>query len=159
MANITFVSTHLPAIAAEAARRLFIAERALLVPINNVAIDFADSLVTISGTLPNAQSVDTATGNIVTAFSDYTPDADPVLTGTALAAVTASSLSEVLAAAVVQQDNALQVKIDAAATLPAGVSSTYSFGDGGFTFTVVLPVAYSIDASGNQVATVSNYLV
>jgi hypothetical protein len=158
MANVTFVSATLPSLVAEAARLLFIAERALATPQTNITIALGDALMTVSGTLPKSSAVDAATANIVSSLTDYTPDSDPVLTGTPIAGITAGSLSEALFAAVVQHDAALQTRIDANLPVPAGVGATYSISDAGATFTVVLPVVYSIGTDGSQLATVPNYL-
>lgn len=158
MPNVNFVSTTLPKFVAEAARRLMEAERALPAPLANVTMSFGDTLLTVSGSLPVGSSIDLATGNVVIAFSDYTTGSVPVLTGTALSDVTASSLSEVLYNAVIRLDAAEAARIAAAGTLPLGAGSTFTISEGQASFTAVLPVVYTLDVSGNQVATVPNYL-
>lgn len=158
MANATLVSTTLPKLVAEIARYVMNAERALTPAQANVTMTFGDALVTIAGSLPVTQSIDTASGNIVTAFTDYLPALDPVTTGTPISDITTDNMLEALYASVVRLDAAEAARLAANGTLPAGVGSSLSIVNGVASFTAVLPVSYSVDNSGNQVATISNYL-
>jgi hypothetical protein len=152
-------SATLPALVAEASRILFNAERALTVPESTIGISLGETILTITGSLPVVVTALTATGNGQVVFANRVTSVVPVLTGTALADLTADSIAEVIANAAIRLDTAEATAQAINPNFPAGVGVDYSITASVFTFTASLPYTASLDASGNQVITVTDYLV
>ena len=158
MADVTFVSTSKPALLAEAARQFIIADASLPTPNANVTMSFGVNLLTINASLPTTIAIDASNGKPVISIVDQLADFDPVLTGTPMASKGIDSLGELINALAVEIDNDENVKQAAGTPNPSGVGTTFSYGTGSVSITAVLPYVISLNSSGAQVATVSNYL-
>lgn len=158
MPNQVFAATTLPSLFHAVARRLFAAERALSTPRADVSITIQDATISINASLRGAISLG-VDGRAQFVPLDYTADIDPVFTGTPLEGLAADSLAEALMIAAIQLNAAEDTYLAISGNvLPAGVDVTYNFTAGLFNVIASVPYTAVLDASDNQVMTITNYL-
>lgn len=161
MADITYHSTHLPAVFLEAARILRREESLLTTPLTNVSIVFnaAGDRCTVNATVPSVVTLDATTGNAVYATSNYTNYGDDLtLTGTPLASKGVNHVAEALVVAGLELDLAERAAIAANKTIPTGVAVDISQTPSTTTISATLPISIDLNASGQQVVVAQNYL-
>lgn len=159
MPEVTIVSTEKPALLAEVARLTQLAEAALTPALSRVSINLAGGLMSITGTIAGQMSVDPANGKPVFSPANHTLGTTLALTGTPLAGRGIDSLAEALFACLIDLAAAEDAYLaDGTKTLPTGVDVAYSVNGVNVTMNAVVPFTVSLNAQGQQLLTVPNYL-
>lgn len=159
MPNIDIKSQNLPALVAECARLLMQAEAGLAAPVSRIQMAFGSGILTISGFVAGALSTDPADGTLRFVPTDHTPGSTPVVTGTTLAGRGVNSLAEALLVAVSDLASAEDAVLAAGTRqIPQGVDASFSINGAQATINATLPFSVSVNTSGQQVLSVTNYL-
>ena len=159
MADVTFISSTLPALVAEIARRVVAAEAALTSPVSRISITFGNGVLTIAGFVNGALSTIASDGTLKFSPTDHTPGNTPILTGTPLASKGIDSLAEALVVAASELQSAEDTYLaDGTKTLPTGVDVSCTVNGLQAVISAAVPFNVNINSSGQQVITVPNYL-